>query len=146
MFIVPGYLGLLPSSGAGYTWAIALEAWFYVFIAAFGVLAARDAAGGDANEDFITEFTCLYVPVAATTLVTVWSSYWAVVWLLQEQLAAWSWSRAQFTENLRALGTDLFGLATILAHVISNGVIYVRLVKLLRAVQTAKSRHILSPD
>ena len=138
MFIVPGYLGLLPSSGPGYTWAIALEGWFYVIIAAFGVLAARDAAGGESNKDFITEFTCLYVPVAVTTLVAVWSAYWAIVWLLQEQLTAWSWSGKQFTQNLRAMGTDLFGLATFTAHVISNTVIYVRLVRLLRAVQAAK--------
>jgi hypothetical protein len=138
IFIVPGYLGLLPSSGASYTWPLAFEAWFYIAIAVFGILAARDAAGGNSNQNFITEFTCLYVPVAVTTLGVVWSVYWATVLLLQNQLAAWSWSGTQFTENLRAMGTDLFGLATFLAHVASNTIIYVRLVRLLRTLQAAK--------
>ena len=44
VFSIPGYAGLLPSSGAGYSWALGFEAWFYIAIATFGVIAARDAA------------------------------------------------------------------------------------------------------
>jgi hypothetical protein len=128
----------MPSSGAGYSWALGFEAWFYVAIATFGVIAARDAAGGDSNRDFITEFTCLYVPVAITTLVPVWGAYWLLVWLFQDRLAEWSWSNAQFIQNLRGIGSDLFGLLTLVAHVVGNSIIYLRICKLLRQVRAAK--------
>jgi hypothetical protein len=138
VFIVPGYAGLLPSSGASYSWPLAFEAWFYVLIAVFGVLASRDAAGGSKNHHFITEFTCLYVPVAISTLICTWSVYWLVVLGLQDQIYAASFSRSQFTLNLRAIGTDYFGLLTFLTHVISNATIYYRIVGKLRLVQRAK--------
>jgi|JI10StandDraft_1071094.scaffolds.fasta_scaffold40733_1 hypothetical protein len=138
VFSIPGYAGLLPSSGAGYSWALGFEAWFYIAIATFGVIAARDAAGGEKNKDFISEFTCLYVPVSITTLVPVWAAYWLLVWLLQDQLAQWSWSNAQFIQNLRGIGSDLFGLLTLVAHIVGNSVLYLRICKLLRKVQAAK--------
>jgi hypothetical protein len=137
-FSIPGYAGLMPSSGPGYSWAIGFEAWFYVAIATFGVITARDAAGGESNRDFITEFTCLYVPVAITTLVPVWGAYWLLVWQLQDQLAEWSWSNSQFIRNLRGIGTDLFGLLTLVAHIVGNSIIYFRICRLLRQVRAAK--------
>ena len=138
VFSIPGYAGVMPSSGAGYTWVIAFEAWFYIAIAVFGVMAARDAAGGEKNPDFITEFTCLYVPVAITTLVPVWIAYWLLVWLLQDQLARWSMAHVQFIQNLRVIGSDLFGLVTLCAHILGNSLIYARVCRLLRKVQAAK--------
>jgi hypothetical protein len=138
VFTIPAYAGLMPSSGAGYTWAIGFEGWFYVAIAFFGVRAACDAAGGAINKNFITEFICMYVPVAITTLLAVWGVYWLVIWQLSEQLAEWSWSHSQFAQNLRVMGTDFFGLLTFASHVIANSTIYLRLIRLLGDVQAEK--------
>ncbi len=138
VFSIPGYAGLMPSSGPGYSWAIGFEAWFFIAITTFGAIAARDAAGGKSNRDFITEFTCLYVPVAVTTLVPLWTAYWLVTWQFQDILMDWSQSHSQFTQNLRSIGSDHFGLMTFLAHVIGNSIIYLRICRLLRKVQTAK--------
>ena len=140
VFMVPGYLGVMPSTATttGFSWAIALEGWLNVGIAVFGVLAARDAAGGAENKDFITEFTCLYLPVAFTTLALVWSIYWLVALLLQDSLTKWSEEDLQFLANLRLAGMDLFSLFTLMAHVASNAIIYVRITRLLRRVQAAK--------
>ncbi len=138
VFVVPGYLGLLPSSGAGYTIALAFEAWFYIAITVLGITTAREAAGGDANPTFITEFTCLYLPIAITTLLPVWSLYWLCVWQFGDTLAFWSWSGMQFTENLRAINTDLIGLITFVAHVAANSLIYWRICRALRRVQSQR--------
>ena len=138
IFMVPGYLSLIPSSAAPYTVALGLEAWFYVCITVLGVAAARDAAGGDSNQHFITEFTCVYVPIAITTLLGVWSIHWLVIFAFGDTLALWSWSGTQFTENLRNIGMELPGFVALLAQVASNALIYWRVCRSMRRIATLR--------
>jgi hypothetical protein len=136
VFTVPGYAGLLAS--APYPWPFYLEGWFIVSITVLGAFAARDAAQASRNPNFLIEFTCLFVPVAITTLISIWSLYWLLMQLFEKELLYWSYSQIEFVKRLRNLGTDLPGFSAFLAQVVSTGVIFWRVQNLLKKVQAAK--------
>jgi hypothetical protein len=138
-FNVLYYSGLAVSTAPPWSVPSLLEAIAIIGINMVGVVKTFDASGGKENKDYITEFTCLYVPVAVTTLAAVWGMYWTLVWLFREVLEAYSRSGDQFAINLYQLGTDMFGFLTFSANVVSLFVTYVRLARLLARVREAKS-------
>ena len=115
-----------------------LEAAALIAINIFGVFQAFEAAGGKENKSFLVEFTCLYVPIATTTLLPVWLAYWAIRIGFHNTLLALMEDRSQFVSNLLRMGTDFIGLLTFLATVLALALSYWRMVRFLRIVQLSK--------
>jgi len=134
---LPSALGVSHLSGAYATWAHAIDVLFYISIVVIGTLAAR-AAAGEANRNFIMEFTCLLMPIALTTLAAAWSLHWLVIWSLGEELARWTWAPSAFNNSLRAVGTDLVGFLAFVTNAGAIAVIFARIVRQLRSVQAKK--------
>jgi hypothetical protein len=138
-FNVIYYSGL--AIGTADPWSVPslIEAAAIILINIVGVVKTFDASGGKSNDDYVAEFTCLYVPVAITTYVVVWGLYWLLRFGFHESLLALSQTHFQFAVNLGRLGTDLFGFLTFFANVAALFITYARLTRLLAYVQQAKS-------
>jgi hypothetical protein len=138
-FNVIYYSGL--AIGTAEPWSIpsTIEAVTIILVNVVGVVKTFDASGGKNNPDYVAEFTCLYVPVAISTYVSVWALYWLLRWSFHESLLAVSQSHFQFAVNLGRIGTDLFGFLTFFANVAALFITYVRLNRLLARVQEVKS-------
>lgn len=139
MFTLIFASGFVPGSPPVWTIPSLLEAAAIALVTVIGVVKCFDAAGGDASKDFIAEFTCLYVPVTISTLLVVWSLYWAVLYGFRETLIALSESRMQFALNLSRLGTDLFGFLGFAAAVAVQIVTYYRVSGALEDVRIARN-------
>ncbi len=104
-----------------------------------GIAKCLDAAGARANPAFLIEFSCLYVPVALSSLLAVWGVYWAIWLLFYETLMALSNSHLGLAINLSRIGTDFGGFLTFLANVGSQALIYWRLQRLLAQLRLKKA-------
>ena len=62
------------------TWLGAFEAFMIVVIAVIGVQSCYEASGGDNNDNFVVDFTCLLVPLTIKIYVVVWGLYWLAAW------------------------------------------------------------------
>jgi hypothetical protein len=87
MFTASYYSGLV---GGSPLWSVAslFECVAIVVITVVGIVKCFDAAGGEESSDFVATFTCLYVPVTITTLLVVWSLFWAITIGFRESLIA----------------------------------------------------------
>jgi hypothetical protein len=64
----------------GRTWLGALEAFMVIVIAVLGVQSCYEVSGGDANNTFVVDFTCLLVPLTVRVYFVVWGLYWLFAW------------------------------------------------------------------
>jgi hypothetical protein len=138
LFNVAYYSGFVLSTALPWTVPSALEAAMVMGLNILGVVKSFDASGGSRNADFLTEFTCLYVPVSVTTLLAVWGSYWVLTVGFREALMATFPTHSQFALNLSYVGVDLFGFLTLAANVGVVAITFARLTKLLSEVRYAK--------
>jgi hypothetical protein len=138
IFNLAYYSGFVASGTAPWTFPYIAEALAVILINIVGIVATFDAAGGKANKQFITDFTCLFVPVSVTTLLVFWGAYWALRVVFREAVMGLAESNMQFAMNLANLGFDGFALLAFIATVGSLAVTYIRLSKLLRAVRTER--------
>lgn len=139
MFTVAFYSGLVSGSPPVWTVPSLLEAAAVVLVTTVGLVKCFDAAGGEESSDFIASFTCLYVPITITTLLVVWSVFWAITLGFREALIALSRSHMQFALNLARLGTDLFGFLTFAAVVLVQIATFYRMANALEDVRLARS-------
>lgn len=136
LFIPIFYLNFALGS-AGLGWMGMYEAVALIVVIVIGFVKVFEAGRGESNPHFITQFMCLLVPVTLTSVLYVWGAYWVITWLFGDALLAWSYSSLQITASLYAIGSDLIGLLTLLAVVLTEVVIFTRLVPLMRHVQQA---------
>ena len=100
-----------------WSWLSAYEAVVLTAVTVVGFSKAYEVAGGDANPDFVAEFTCLYVPVSVTTLPLVWGAFWAITLGFREAngsaLILFSWLRESPYRHRRLLVHQFarFGMA-----------------------------------
>ena len=134
IFIVVVYSGLASANPLG-SWLSYYEAVLLTGISIIGVFKAYDAAGGESNPAFVTEFTCLYVPVSVTTYGVAWSLYWGMVFGWRESIAALSESHLQIAVNLAKIGSDFFGLLTFLTVVLVQFVSFYRIIRWFRIIR-----------
>lgn len=137
IFVVFMYSGLASANPLG-SWLSYYEAVIVAAISILGVLKAYEAAGGEANPAFVTEFTCLFVPVSVTTYGVVWSLYWAVVLGLRESIDLLAESHLQIAINLAKIGSDFFGLLTFLAVVVVQFVTFYRIARWFRIIRAQR--------
>ena len=133
------YSGLLAPGNPPWTTPSVLEGLALLAISIFGIVKCFDASGGNGNQEFLSEFTCLSLPVSVTTVLAGWLAYWALAISFRETLIELSRSHMEFAVNLSRLNTDFFGLLSFLAVVGIQFVFYARLSALLRRVRDAKS-------
>ena len=138
MFTVLYYSGFVPGSPATWTIPSLLEAVAVALITIVGIVKCFDAAGAEDSFDFVASFTCLYVPVTITTLLVVWSIFWAITFGFREALIALSHSRMQFALNLARLGTDLVGFLAFAAVVTVQIATFYRIRSALEEVRLAR--------
>ena len=134
LFNIAYYSGAVLSTAPPWTIISALEGGLMVALNVIGVVKTFDASGGRKNPDFVTQFTCLYVPVSITTLAVVWGSYWLLRLGFGGAIEAISRSNFQFAVNLSTIGTDLFGFLTFVANISVLAITYLRLHRLLSQV------------
>jgi hypothetical protein len=138
VFNLAYYSGFVTSGSAPWTFPYIAEALAVVVINIVGVVAAFDASGGKKNKQFISDFTCLYVPVSVTTLLVFWGAYWIIHMAFHEAVMGLAQSDMQFAMNMANLGFNGFALLAFLATVGSLAVTYIRLIKLLQAVRAER--------
>lgn len=79
LWIAIGYSTLVYSS-ASRTWLGVFEAFMIIVIAVLGIQSCYEAGGGDQNDSFVVDFTCLLVPLTIKVYAVVWGLYWLFVW------------------------------------------------------------------
>lgn len=126
----------LVTASPPWTWMSVIEAAAVLLITVLGFSYSYDAAGGDENPDFVAQFTCLYVPVLTTTVLAVWTAYWAVSLGFRESIIAMSESRLSFAINLSRIGSSLFGALVMLAVLLVQAITFYRITKLFRIVRS----------
>lgn len=119
-----------------WSWMSFIETAALLLITILGFSSAYEAAGGDANSDFVAQFTCLFVPVTITTVLIVWALYWGAVIGFRESIIAISESRMQFAINLGRIGSSLFGALVMLAVLAVQAVTFYRITRLFRVVRS----------
>jgi hypothetical protein len=139
VFNLAYYSGFVASGTTPWTPPYIAEALAVVLINIVGVVKTFDASGGKENKQYVTEFTCLYVPVSVTTMLVFWGGYWLLRVAFHESIMALAQSNLQFAINMSNLGFDGFALLAFAASVGSLAVTYIRLVKLLSQVRAARS-------
>lgn len=138
IFTVFTYSGLI-SANPLWSWLSLYEAFLVAVVMVIGLSKAYDAAGAESNPDFVAQFTCLYVPVSVTTILVVWSCYWALLTGFRESILALSESHLQIALNLSKIGTDFFGAITLLAAIFAQIVTFYRITKLFYVVRKLRS-------
>lgn len=138
MFTVAYYSGFV-SANIVWTLPSILEGLAIATITCIGVVKAFDAAGGADADDFIAQFTCLYVPITISTLLVVWSLYWALTLGFREALIAISESHMQFALNLSRLGANMFDFMSFSAAVTVQVVTFYRMTGLLAQIRASRN-------
>ena len=141
IYLVASYSGLMIATAPLWSMASLLEAAALVLVNVLGVTQVLDAAGGPRSRRFLQDFTCLYVPVSVTSLLVIWSAYWVIRIGFVEGLLALSTSGSRFALNLAAIGTDFLGLLGFLCSVGTQVLVYYRLVRLQRLVESLRQAH-----
>lgn len=137
MFNVAYYSGFVTGNPM---WTIPslLEGFTIALITVIGMVKAFDAAGGEESNDFIAEFTCLYVPITISTMLIVWSLFWGITLGFRESLMAISRSHEQFAVNLSLIGANLFSFLVYVAAVSVQAITFYRMTSSLAAVRALK--------
>jgi hypothetical protein len=136
MFTAIYYSGLTNSNPLG-SWLFYIEALMVAGITILGFTKCYEAAGDDANSDFVAQFTCLYVPVTITTYIPIWGCYWAITFGFSEAIKALSESHLQIAINLHKIGADFFGLLVFLTALLVQAITFYRITKLFAIVGDA---------
>lgn len=139
VFIVASYSGLVATSAAIWTLPSLLEFLALVAVTILGISHAFNSAGGRESNSFLVDFSCLYVPVSVTTVLTVWGVYWAIRFGFRELLVSMSESNFQFARNLWLIGSDFVGLITFAATVSIQAITYSRVSGHLRQIQSMRN-------
>jgi hypothetical protein len=138
IWVAAGYLGLAFTSGPLWSIPCIAEGVVTALIHMIGITKCLDAAGARKSTNFLIDFSCLYAPVAITSLLLVWGVYWAI-WLgFEETLTTLSQSNLGLAINLSRIGTDFGGFLLFLANVGTQLLIYYRLRRLLSEVRDAR--------
>jgi hypothetical protein len=138
MFTIAYYSGFV-SGNPAWTLPSILEGLTIAGVTAIGLVKAFDASGGEDASDFIAQFTCLYVPISISTMLVVWSTFWATTIGFRESLIAISESHLQFAVNLSQLGADMFSFLALAAAVTVQGVTFYRISNSLADVRALKN-------
>ena len=133
------YSGLVAAGQPLWSFASFLEGAAISVIHIYGIFKCLEAAGGRENKSFVLQLSCLYVPVAITTDLTAWISFWLIRAVFGSSVLALSESHSQLAIGLASAGADAFGLLAFVATTGSLAIIYVRLAKLLAEVQVGHS-------
>ena len=134
MFVVFNYSGLT-SANPLWSWLSIYEGVVIAVVTVIGFSKAYEAAGGDSNQNFVVEFSCLFLPVSVTTMLAVWGFYWSVTFGLRETIMELADSHLQIALNLSRIGGNFFDLFTFLAVVLVQAITFYRIVKLFRVVR-----------
>jgi hypothetical protein len=113
------------------SWA---ECLLVVFVTVVGMVKCYDAAGGDENDRFAADFSCLSLPVWLWTTIGVWLTYWVVIYLFRFSVIRLSVDDYQFSKNLIDIGGSFFWLWTVIAIVASQVIYFSWLSKSLRSL------------
>jgi len=138
MFTIAYYSGFV-SGNTAWTLPSILEGLTIAGVTAIGLVKAFDASGGEDASDFVAQFTCLYVPISISTMLVVWSTFWATTIGFRESLIAISQSHMQFAVNLSRLGADMFSFLAFAAAVTVQGVTFYRITNSLADVRSLKN-------
>jgi hypothetical protein len=138
MFTAAYYSGLA-SGNPTWTLPSTLEGLTIAAITVVGIVKAFDASGGEESNDFIAQFTCLYVPISISTMLVVWSLFWVIIIGFRESLVAISQSHMQFAVNLSRLGVDMFSFLTFAAAVTVQAATFYRITRSLADVRALKN-------
>jgi hypothetical protein len=138
IFLVFYYSGFA-SANPPWSWLSIYEFIVLIFVTIVGLSKVYGAAKGDTYPDFVTEFTCLYVPVSVTTFLVIWCLFWTVTFGFREAIIQISESNLQIAINLSRIGGDLFGLLAFLAVVSVQAVTFYRITKLFETVHSDES-------
>jgi len=135
LLFIPFYYSGFVYTNPLWSWLSIYEAFVVVFITVVGLNKTYEAAGAESNQHFVTEFTCLYVPVSITTISLVWLSYWVIGYAFRESLIKLSSSHLEIAVKLSNIGSDLFGLLIFLASVLVPFITFYRIKKLFHVIQ-----------
>ena len=138
MWTIVNYLGIAQASKLWTLFSV-IEGIGVTGITVIGFSYAFQAAGGDENRDFVAQFSCLYLPVSVTTILSVWAFYWAVVLGLRESIFALSISHLQFALNLARIGATVFDLLSAISALLVQGITFYRITKLFDVVRAQRS-------
>ncbi|MDR0770804.1 MAG: hypothetical protein LBE75_06350 [Burkholderiales bacterium] len=139
LFIPLVYCGFFRYENPLWSWLSLYQGIAVFVITAWGISASYFASGGDDNPHFITEFTCLFVPVFFTTSLIVWTVYWVIFICFRETLIAPSANilEYQFFLNLYYVRGDLLGLLSFFAVVSTEAIGFYRITKLFHIVRSS---------
>ena len=135
LLFIPFYYSGFVYTNPLWSWLSIYEAFVVTFITIVGLNKTYEAAGADSNQNFVTEFTCLYVPVSITTISLVWLSYWGIGYAFRESLIKLSSSHLEIAVKLSNIGSNLFGLLIFLASVLIPFITFYRIKKLFHVIQ-----------
>lgn len=89
-----------------------------VFVILIGFTKCYDSAGGDSNDHFIKQFSCLSFGVWFWTTLIIWSVYWFVFWIFRQGVfAAFRFDQLGVANNLIAIGGSFGWAWTLIASV-----------------------------
>lgn len=128
------YFGLVDGNPPA-SWLNLYEVFAVVVITVIGFVKVYEAAGGDSNPEFVAQFTCLWVPVAVTTMIAVCAAYWGIALGFREGLIALSRSNLQISASLYNIGSDFFGLLIFLAAALTQVIVFYRIWRLFHVVR-----------
>lgn len=111
------YYGAFTWANPPWTWLSFYEFVVVVAITVFGMGKCYFAAGGDTNDRFAIDFTCLSFPVWFWSTAVVWAMYWSVAAVIRIGIASFAYQDWQFSRNLAQIGGDFAWLWTFLAIV-----------------------------
>lgn len=138
MFTIAYYSGFV-SGNTAWTLPSILEGLTIAGVTAIGLVKTFDASGGEEASDFVAQFTCVYVPISISTMLVIWSTFWATTIGFRESLIALSQSHMQFAVNLSRLGADMFSFLAFAAAVTVQGVTFYRITNSLADVRALKN-------
>lgn len=87
-----------------------------VFVTLIGFTNCFDAAGGELNERFAADYSCLSFGVWVWTTVLIWSIHWLGIYLFRLGVfAAYNYERLGVAQNLASIGASFSWAWTFLA-------------------------------
>lgn len=128
------YYGAFTWSNPAWTVLSWAEGLLVVCVTILGMSKCFDAAGGDANDRFAADFSCLSFPIWLWTTIGVWSVYWLVFYLFQFSVIKISADNFQFSRNLINIGGSFFWLWTVTAIIALQIIYFAWLAKSLRSL------------
>lgn len=144
-YLLASFLLFIPFYYSGFVWFNPLWSWLSIYeafvIGLITIIGLNETykASGERNEHYITEFTCLYVPVSITTITAVWVSYWAISYAFRESLINLSSSRLEIAVKLSHIGADFFELLAFLGAVLVPLITFYRIKRLFIFIQGSHS-------